>query len=197
VGKDGSFHLSRFKLKQSHKDQWSWVDNPFAGSRELGGLKILVMLLSNWDTKDARDGAGSNNGVFVKFLPDGIRQWFAVTDWGASLGKTGGFFQRERWDWRGYRDQTPDFAKLAPDGTVRWGFTGKHGRDISAGVGVEDIRWLLPHLARITDEELAAGLVASGASPGLAQQFTQSIRQRIQQLQRIAAGAPVPDVRTK
>ena len=192
----GAFHTARFKLKQAHKDSWSWVDNPFNGSRELGGLKVLVMLLSNWDTKDNRDGEGSNNSVFDKFRPDGVRQWFAVTDWGASMGKTGGFFARERWDWRGYRQQTPGFVKLRADGILQWSFDGKHSRDITAGVGIEDVRWLLPRLLPITDAQLLAGLEASGASPDVARHFVQSIRLRIQQLQHVAASA-MPETRTR
>ena len=192
----GAFHTARFKLKQSHKDSWSWADNPFNGSPELGGLKVLVMLLSNWDTKDDRDGEGGNNGVFDKLRPDGVRQWFAVTDWGASLGKTGGFFTRARWDWRGYREQTPGFVKLRPNGSLQWGFDGKHGRDITAGVGIEDVRWLLPRLLPVKDEQLVAGLESSGASPAVARHFAQSIRMRIQQLQYVAGGAP-PEMRTK
>ena len=196
--KDGSFHNARFKLHRHHKIKWSWVDNPFKGSRELGGLKIMIMLLSNWDTKDARDGEGSNNEVFEEQQPGGSSgSWFAVTDWGASLGKSGGFFRRNRWDWRGYRAQTPRFATLQRDGSIRWGFRGKHGADIVAGVGVEDVRWLVPYLSRITDQELAAGLAASGGSAAVAQQFTRAIRARVQDLQRIAKSRDFQEVGTK
>jgi len=58
VAKDGSFREARFRLEDnrsesdSGKGAWSWAVNPFVGTRELGGLKILAMLTSNWDTKD-------------------------------------------------------------------------------------------------------------------------------------------------
>jgi hypothetical protein len=196
--KDGSFHNARFKLHQHHERQWSWVDNPFTGSRELGGLKIMIMLLSNWDTKDARDGEGSNNAVFEESHSGrSSTPWFAVTDWGASFGKSGGFFQRDRWDWQGYSAQSPRFAKLRRDGSIQWSFRGKHGADIIAGVGVEDVRWLLPYLLRITDEELTAGLVASGASAPAAQQFTRAIRRRVQQLEQIAKSTAFQQVASK
>jgi hypothetical protein len=186
VTKDGRFRNARFKLRQRKKATWSWVENPFEGSHELGGLKILVMLLSNWDTKDARDGEGSNNGVFERLYPDNVPSWFAVTDWGASLGKSGGFFTRDRWNWRGYRDQTPGFARLLPDGSIKWGFRGKRHMDITSGVGAEEVRWLLPYLSRISDEELIAGLAASGASAHDAHEFAYSIRQRVLELAHIA-----------
>jgi hypothetical protein len=196
--KGGSFHNARFKLHQHHKGQWSWVDNPFKGTTELGGLKIMIMLLSNWDTKDARDGEGSNNGVFEESHSGRSSvPWFAVTDWGASFGKSGGFFQRDRWDWRGYRAQSQRFATLKRDGSIQWGFRGKHGADIIAGVGMEDVRWLLPYLSRITDDELTAGLAASGASAPVAQQFTRAIRTRVLELQRIAKSADFQEVGSK
>ena len=56
----GGFIDARFELddpavnKLFEEHSWSWNDNPFVGTRELNGLKILVMLLSNWDTKDRR-----------------------------------------------------------------------------------------------------------------------------------------------
>ena len=69
VAKNGSFREARFKLedKKSEADStnetWSWAVNPFVGSRQLGGLKIVTMLTSNWDTKDSRNGDGSNTGI--------------------------------------------------------------------------------------------------------------------------------------
>jgi hypothetical protein len=196
ISKDGSFRDARFKLHNqeaeagSDNGAWSWVANPFTGSLQLGGLKILSMLASNWDTKDARDGEGeSNTGIVRSASTPGSRAWYAVTDWGASFGKSGGYFGRDRWNWNGYRAQTSNFVRLTRDGNLEWGFKGKHGRDISTGVGLEDVRWILPYLSRITDDDLEAGLAASGASTAVARAFTQSIRARILQLQRIAESA--------
>jgi hypothetical protein len=107
------------------------------------------------------------------------------------MGKTGGFFGRDRWDWIGYRAQTAAFVRSAPDGNPVFGFKGKHGPDIAAGIRIEDVRWLLTYLSRVTDEGLQAGLVASGASPAVAQEFTSCIRARIGQLQRVADSSTV------
>jgi hypothetical protein len=186
VSKSGLFRNARFKLREHHKRSWSWVENPFQSSRELGGLKIMMMLLSNWDAKDARDGKGSNTGVYEGSRGDPSSAWFAVTDWGATFGKSGGFFRRARWDWDGYRADTPKFVTLHTDGSIAWGFRGKHFRDITAGVGAVDVRWLAPYLSRISDEDLAAGLMASGASDQAVLEFTQAIRRRIAALQHIA-----------
>jgi hypothetical protein len=188
VAEDGTVHDVQFKLDKHSEHQWSWNDPRFINSRELGGLKIIMMLLSNWDAADARDGQDGNNAIYEELHIAGESDGrFAVTDWSSSLGRTGGFFTRDRWNWRAYRAQTPGFAVLRSDGSIKWGFQGKHGSDIVNGVGVEDVRWLVPYLSRITDEELATGLAASGALDFVGQQFTLAIRRRIRELQRIAA----------
>ena len=71
IGEDCTFSEARFELddpavrKFFEEHSWAWNDNPFVGTRELNGLKIVVMLLSNWDTKDRRDVArGSNTAIF-------------------------------------------------------------------------------------------------------------------------------------
>jgi len=188
VSKDGSFRVARFKLhvKGSADDEsqsWSWNENPFVGSREFSGLKILMMLTSNWDTNAPRVGKGnSHTGI----SHSDSQAPYAVTDWGATLGKYGGFFGRNRWDWGGYRIQTAGFVKMSKDGALKWGFKGKHNPDITAGVSIADVIWLNRYLSRITDEDLAAGFVASGASEPVAREYTRLMRHRIVQLQRVA-----------
>ena len=94
------------------------------------------MLASNWDTKDARDGEGSNTAVFLSREPGPPAYFYAFTDWGASLGSWGGFFRRSRWDSAAYERQTSHFVKQGRDGELLWGFTGKHGPEIRAGITV-------------------------------------------------------------
>lgn len=115
-----------------------------------------------------------------------IRTRYAVTDWGASFGRAGFLFKRDRWDWEGYRLETRNFVRLGSDGRLRWRYKGRHGDDITAGVGVEDVRWILRYLSRISDEDLKTGLVASGASEPVAREYVRLIRQRIVQLQNVA-----------
>ena len=191
ISKTGAFRNASFKLHRrgagpEDERAWSWTSNPFVGSRQLAGLKILVMLISNWDTKDARDGNGSNNKFLHASSVDGLTAWYAVTDWGASLGKCGSFLHRDRWDLSGYAAQTPSFVRLTRKGEIHWDFDGKHRQDITAGIGLDDIRWFVPYLSRISDDELLTGLEASGAAIPIAQGFTRMIRKRIGELQQIA-----------
>jgi len=192
IAKNGRFREARFKLRDekhqayANEIRWSWIDNPFAGTRELNGLRILLMLASNWDTKDARDGEGTNTGVFVIRGSGPDFYWYAVTDWGATFGSWGGFMQRSRWNSVAYERQTPYFVKGVKNGAIVWGFEGKHGEDISSGITPDDVRWLLPHLSNISDDQLRAGLQASGATPAGIRRFSTAIRNRIDQLQQVA-----------
>ena len=193
IARDGSFRFARFKLRD-HKllapvddAAWSWNDNPFVGTPQLNGLKILMMLTSNWDAKDARDGKGSNTGVYAKPGSQPAQRFYAFDDWGATMGKWGGFFTRDKWDPDGYQAQTRSFARAAPGGIIEWGYRGKHNPDITSGISLDDLRWLLTYLATVTDAELRSGLRASGAGDELAGIYTRAIRERITQLQRLAA----------
>ncbi len=103
------------------------------------------------------------------------------------MDKWGGFFGRDRWDPEGYRAQTKDFVRRGPGVAIEWGYTGKHGKDITSGISAADIRWILTYLSRVTDDELRAGLRASGARGSEIASYSRSIRARIAQLENLSA----------
>jgi hypothetical protein len=164
---------------------WSWSSNPFVGTPELNGLKILVMLLSDWDNKDARDiKRGSNTAILV--YPGGETH-YAVVDWGGSMGEWGGYLQRDKWQCGDYRRQTHDFVRGVRDNEIQWGYSGQHTKGFTEGVHLNDVHWLLGYLGRISDAQLREGLVSSGASRAGADCFVKAIRNRISQLQSITS----------
>ena len=191
VNPDGAFRDARFERRQGknvlrfeEKDSWSWVQNPFLGTKELNGLKVIVMLVSDWDNKDVRDiKRGSNTAVFQE--PEGDAHYL-ITDWGASMGKWGGYLTREKWDCKGYRQQTPDFLKGVIGATLNWGYSGQHTDDFRGGISRDDVRWLLRYLGRITDEQLRLGLEASGATREENDCFSTAIRARIDRMKACA-----------
>jgi hypothetical protein len=171
------------KLFEEHS--WAWNDNPFLGTRALHGLKILVMLLSDWDTKDRRDVArGSNTAIFEQRT--GRRRWeahYLITDWGGSMGRWGtNMVTRGRWDPVGFEAQTPEFVVAVDEGAVRFGYVGQRTADVAVGITVGDVEWLYKYLARLTDDQLRAALRASGADDEETERFARSIRARIVQL---------------
>jgi hypothetical protein len=188
IDKGGTFRNGRFELRGESdfvflKDHaWSWDKNPFRGSHELAGLKIVMMLLSNWDAKDARDGDESNNGVFRFQAEDDPALAYTVFDWGASLGRWGGLLRRDESDCSGYVQDTPSFIKGVHQGQIEWGYSGKRTNDITTGIRVSDVQWLMPYLLRITPQQLRTGLEASGATKRQAACWSAALENRIQQL---------------
>ncbi len=102
------------------------------------------------------------------------------------MGKWGGFLERDKWDSAGYEKQTKDFVKTVKAGVIEWGYGGKHDEDIKTAITVDDVRWLLQYLSAITDDELKAGLRASGTNERDIESFPRSIRHRIRQLESIS-----------
>jgi len=172
-------------IKHFDEKSWAWHDNPFAGSRELNGLKIVMMLLSNWDNKDVRDVArGSNTAIFEYPNGRGFEARYLIIDWGAALGTWGNnILTRGRWDHERYAAQTPEFvAGVDENACVQWGYKGQRTDDAVRGIAVDDVQWIYDVLRDLTNEQIAAGLRASGADETEIASFTASIRARIEQL---------------
>lgn len=187
---DGSFTGARFEAqrekgvrKLDEEQSWSWIQNPFVGTKELNGLKVIMMLVSNWDNKDLRDvKRGSNTAIYQTPTRAGLEDRYMVTDWGGSMGKWGGFISREKWDCRGFRSQTRDFIKGVKGNLVEFGYSGQHSDTFKNDIRASDLKWLMQYVGRITDAQLRAGLQASGAAPDEVECFTQALRDRINQM---------------
>lgn len=191
---NGAFIDARFELDDPHvvkhfeEHSWAWDDNPFVGSRELDGLKILVMLLSNWDSKDRRDVArGSNTAIFEEHVGRWPRRRrearYLLSDWGGSMGRWGAnIVTRGRWDVEGFEAQTPQFAGGTVDGRMVFGYAGQRTADIAGHIPVAHARWFHGIASRLSAEQIQAGLLASGATSEEAQRFAAAIVARIGQL---------------
>jgi hypothetical protein len=194
---DGTFHDARFELddpavtKLFEEHSWAWDDNPFVGTRELSGLKLVVMLLSNWDTKDRRDVArGSNTAIFEHVLPDRRREArYLLTDWGGSMGRWGSnAATRGRWDADGFAEQTPGFVTGVADGCVTFGYAGQRTADVSQGIRLHHVRWFSRYLEPLTADYLSRALAVSGASAEETPRFVAALRDRIDQITAVARG---------
>lgn len=189
IAKDGSFANARFQLRTDSPkylkgEHWTWTKNPFVGTPQLKGLKILLLLVSNWDTKEA------NLSIFEDDSTGDRRYFYADDDWGASLGKWGNIITWTKWDCDGFTEQTPHFLKRLSDGSLKWGFNGKNRKRVTFDITVQDVQWLLQYLGQITDAQIRTGLAASGATPENVDCFASALRQRIEQLQRVSTEVP-------
>lgn len=82
---------ARFARKPGGQDKigiWEWKDNPFIGTREFNGLRVMMAVMNNWDLKD------DNNSVYQDDKSD--RQIFLANDVGAAFGTNGLSWTRAR-----------------------------------------------------------------------------------------------------
>jgi len=166
----------------------------------LNGLKILMMLVSNWDNKDVRDVArGSNTAIFEYPLkPAGSASSrtrsearYLIIDWGAALGAWGNnVIQRGRWDPEAFAGQNQQFITGVDGDIVQFGYQGQRTADASANISRADVAWFVRVADRLTDDHLRAVLRASGASREEVDLFTAALRARLDQLRQAAATAP-------
>src|SRR6185312_3769069 len=194
----GNFRNARFQLRSDHPKyvqnvNWNWDGNPFVGTPELNGLKIMMMLLSNWDDKDFRDAStkGANTAIFN----DRGRYIFFIDDWGAPMGNWGKVLTRSKWNCEDYYRQSRKFVKKLQNSGIEWAYTGQHTHLITDGIRISDVKWLVRYLSQITDQQLREGLIASGASDEDVRYCVKGIRTRIQELQTVANSLDVKAAR--
>jgi len=164
-------------------DGWQWDRNPFVGSRQLQGLKIMMALLNNWDLKV------SNNKIAVprdKEIADKELHYF-VADLGGSFGKV---------------SHIPRFLQFKPDrnnpkayarshlvnGTkgdrVDLHFRSKRG-NLYKNISVADVRWITGWLSRLNDRQIEDAFRSANYSPDESRMMTQAVRRRVRELQNV------------
>ena len=81
---DGNIVDARFAKKpegQSKIGTWKWRENPFMGTKEFNGLRVMMAVLNNWDLKDV------NNAVYEEKASG--RDLLLASDVGATFGTNG------------------------------------------------------------------------------------------------------------
>ena len=202
IDAEGQFCEARFELEDRtvrmlfDEHSWSWNDNPFVGTKQLAGLKIVNMLLSNWDTKDRRDVArGSNTAIFEVRTKWGREAQYLISDWGGAMGKWGSnIVARGRWDADGFAAQTPQFVAGVRDGWVNFGYQGQRTAEIARDITVEHVEWFYTYARRLSEPALRQALLICGATDDEARAFAEAIVARIRQLGE-ACGAAAPAAR--
>jgi hypothetical protein len=158
-------------------DYWLWTNNPFIGKPEFQGLKIMMVLINNWDMKD------DNNAILAtKGLTDSDRRYI-ISDLGATFGKTGGVFSRSRNNPSDY--VKADFIKGVVGERVQFNYGGKNG-NLFGDLTVRDAKWIAGLLSRLSDLQLKDAFRAANYSPAEVEQLAVAVRSRINALNRVS-----------
>jgi hypothetical protein len=186
---DGHFTAARFQYRDPElkflKDRnWRWDRPPFAGTKELSGLKILIMFFSNWDNKDARVGRGGpNTGEFE----EKGKRIAAFTDWGSGMGKWGSKpGTNSNWNCGDFTAQTPHFVTKIEQNRVFFGWEGAI-HDGFRSIPAAHVVWLMGHLGKIPDAQIREALKSAGGTDAEVDCFATALGARIEQLRAAAA----------
>lgn len=153
--------------------EWLWANNPFVGKPEFQGLKIMMVLINNWDMKD------SNNQILAtKGVTDSERRYI-VSDLGATFGKTGGLISRSRNKPSDY--VKAEFVKGISGNDVDFHYGGKNGK-LFDDITIQDVKWLTPWLSRLSDEQLKDAFRGANYSNEEVEQLAGAVRARINAL---------------
>jgi hypothetical protein len=174
----GTFENVRFEARPENiqrMDEWKWDKNPFNGKPEFQGLKVMMILLNNWDIKDE-----NTKILVVRNEATGENQiQYIISDLGGTLGKTGNFISRSR-------NKPEDFTKSkfikgVKGGYVDFNYGGKR-QDLFKDITVEQARWVGDLLSRLSDQQLIDAFRAGNYTDEEAQALAMAIRERINEL---------------
>ena len=175
----GSFENARFEARIKGEkrlaQRWDWDENPFVGTQELQGLKVLMALINNWDIQNH-----NNNVLIVTDETTGQKEArYFDTDLGASFGKEGRFL--------GHTRNRPDefvktkFIKGVENGYVVFNYNGKN-QHLLKKITVAQAKWLGKILSQLTDQQITDAFRAANYSPEVIQGLTEEVKSRINEL---------------
>jgi hypothetical protein len=177
----GAFENVRLEARPTSEkrlDEWKWDQNPFVGRPEFDGLKVMMVLLNNWDIKD------SNNVILFRRESDRNVLRYVISDLGATFGKTGSlplFWRITR-----SRNSPEDYEKAkfiegVNGRMVNFRYGGKK-REIFDNIPVERARWLGNMLARLSEKQIKDAFRAANYDSEEAEILTEAVRGRIAEL---------------
>jgi len=157
---------------------WMWENNPFQNSPEFRGLKILMVMLNNWDMKD-------DNNEILAMRGDTTGEGelrYIISDLGATFGKTGGFLSRSRNDVPDY--VKAEFIKKVNGDLIDFSYSGKNQK-LFEGLTVADARWLSNLLKRLSDDQIKDAFRSANYSAEEVDLLAGALRERINALAKL------------
>ena len=158
---------------------WMWENNPFQNSPEFRGLKILMLMLNNWDMKD-------DNNQILAMRGDTTGEGelrYIISDLGATFGKTGGFLSRTRNDVPDY--VKAEFIKKVNGDVIDFSYSGKNQK-LFEGLTLADARWLSNLLKRLSDDQIKDAFRSANYSAEEVDLLAGAVRERINALAKLS-----------
>jgi hypothetical protein len=196
IGPGGTMRNARMRRYRDHEKKvgwWNWTDCPFSGTREFNGLRTLMALINNWDTKDVNTAIYDN----WKATPERPVRMYMVSDLGSSFGETSlswnqehikgnlDFYSRSKF----ITSTTPDRVSFSvpgnfriDNGTVVQYLFRRPRQWITKDVPRADARWIGHVLARLTPAQIRDIFRAAGYSPEVGEGFARALEARIAEL---------------
>jgi hypothetical protein len=154
---------------------WKWDDNPFVGTKELQGLKVMMILLENWDIKDT-----NNKILLARNEQTGANELlYIISDLGATFGKTGGFASRTRNKPSDYVQAK--FINEVKGDHIDFRFSGKR-QGLFDDITIAQARWVGELLSRLTDQQIQDAFRAANYSPQEISMLSEALKGRITEL---------------
>jgi len=194
----GVMHNVRLKRTEGEKkeDIWRWHDNPFVGTRELDGLRVMMAVINNWDLKD------ENNAIRdEKRNDDSDKRVYEVSDLGASFGTTGRGLShtKSKGNLRSYtrskfiRKERPEFVDFnvpsRPSLFIIFNpheFLSRMGlRGIGRNIARQNARWIGDMLGQLSNDQIRDAFRSGGYEGAELDGFTHDFEQRIAELEKL------------
>ena len=184
----GTFENVRLEARPENierLDEWKWKENPFVGTKELQGLKMMMVFMSNWDELDLQNKVLAVNG----------ENHYIVSDLGATFGKLGGnnfpiIYRLGRKTGSPEHFEDTKLVRFVEDGEVELAYKGKN-RGVFKGFTVDDARWLAGLLTQLSDKQIGDAFRAANYNAEEVATFTGAVRSKITELQLAADGKEV------
>jgi hypothetical protein len=194
VAPDGSMHNVRLKryLRDEEKiGEWSWLADPFSGTREWNGLRVLMALIDNWDLKDINNAIYDRNGLRI----------YLVSDLGASFGTNGRSVTRAESKGNLNNYENSRFIVETTPMLVSFGTPSRpalihmaelpefkrriHMEWIGKNVPRSDARWIGEILSRLSPDQIQSAFRAAGYTQEEIDGFSSVVEKRIADLGRL------------
>jgi hypothetical protein len=179
----GTFENVRLEARPKHIDRsgdWKWENNPFTGTPQFQGLKVMMVLINNWDIKD------SNNEILAtRNKETGKNELrYIISDLGGSFGKTGGFFSRSRNKPSDF--VKADFIEAVKANVIDFNYGGK-SKKLFDNITISDAKWIGGLLTRLSEEQIKDAFRAANYLPEEVERLSRAVRQRIEALNNVSA----------